>query len=101
MKRFWFSLAAAALAVTPVKAADPVTVGLVMSFSGWFQPIDGSSVKGAKMAVDEVHAASGVAGRPLSVVQFDNKSDPQLGADGATDVLSKGAKMILLPSDFD
>ncbi len=101
MKRIWLSLAAVVLAASPVEAADPIPVGLVMSFSGWFQPIDASSVKGAKMAVDEINAAGGVLGRPLSVIEFDNKSDPQLAADGVTDLISKGAKMILLPSDFD
>jgi len=101
MKKLWLSLAIAALSASPVRAADPIPVGLVMSFSGWFQPIDAGSVKGAKMAVDEINAAGGVLGRPLSVIQFDNKSDPQLGADGAADVISKGAKVILLPSDFD
>ncbi|MBV9634664.1 MAG: hypothetical protein JOZ40_08530, partial [Methylobacteriaceae bacterium] len=28
----------------PAGAADPVTFGLVMSFSGWFQPIDASTI---------------------------------------------------------
>ena len=40
-------------------------------------------------------------GQPIEIVQFDNKSDPPLGADGAIDVINKGAKAILFPSDFD
>ncbi|MBV8565137.1 MAG: ABC transporter substrate-binding protein [Methylobacteriaceae bacterium] len=85
----------------PAGAADPVTFGLVMSFSGWFQPIDASTIKGARLAVDEINAAGGVLGHPLKVVEFDNKSEPALGADGAVEVIGKGAKAILLPSDFD
>ena len=46
-------------------------------------------------------AAGGVLGQPIEIVQFDNKSDPPLGADGAIDVINKGAKAILFPSDFD
>ena len=98
------ALAVAVLAAAgpaPARAADPIPVGLVMSQSGWFAPIDASSIRGAKLAVDEINAKGGVLGRPLAVLQFDNKSDPQLTADGATDLLSKGAKMLLLPSDFD
>jgi branched-chain amino acid transport system substrate-binding protein len=42
-----------------------------------------------------------VLGQPIEIVQFDNKSDPPLGADGAIDVINRGAKAILFPSDFD
>src|ERR1700722_6521634 len=76
-------------------------LGLVMSFSGWFQPIDADTIAGAKLAVDDINAAGGVVGQPIEIVQFDNKSDPPLGADGAIDVINKGAKAILFPSDFD
>jgi branched-chain amino acid transport system substrate-binding protein len=83
------------------RAAEPVTFGLVMSFSGWFQPIDASTIKGAKLAVEEINASGGILGRPIQTVEFDNKSEPALGSDGAVDVISKGATAILLPSDFD
>jgi branched-chain amino acid transport system substrate-binding protein len=49
-----------------------------------------------------INAAGGVLGQPIEVVEFDNKSEPPLGvADGAVDVIGKGAKAILFPSDFD
>jgi branched-chain amino acid transport system substrate-binding protein len=72
-----------------------------MSFSGWFAPIDADTIAGAKLAVAEINAAGGVLGQPIEVVEFDNKSEPPLGADGAVDVIGKGAKAILFPSDFD
>jgi branched-chain amino acid transport system substrate-binding protein len=72
-----------------------------MSFSGWFAPIDADTIAGAKLAVAEINAAGGVLGQPIEVVEFDNKSEPPLGADGAVDVIGKGAKSILFPSDFD
>ena len=78
-------------------AADKPVFGLVMSFSGWFQPIDADTIAGAKLAVDDINAAGGVLGQPIEIVQFDNKSDPPLGADGAIDVIKKGAKAILFP----
>ena len=70
-------------------------------FSGWFQPIDADTIAGAKLAVEEINAAGGVLGQPIEVVEFDNKSEPPLGADGAVEVIGKGAKAILFPSDFD
>ncbi len=90
-----------ALAVTAAQADDKPVFGLVMSFSGWFQPIDADTIAGAKLAVEDINAAGGVLGQPIEVVEFDNKSEPALGADGAIEVIEKGAKAILFPSDFD
>ena len=95
------SAIAALTATTTGWAADKPVFGLVMSFSGWFAPIDADTIAGAKLAVDEINAAGGVLGQPIEVVEFDNKSEPPLGADGAVDVIGKGAKAILFPSDFD
>lgn len=82
-------------------AQDKPVFGLVMSYSGWFQPIDADTIAGAELAVDDINAAGGVLGQPIEIVQFDNKSEPPLGADGSIDVIEKGAKAILFPSDFD
>ena len=90
-----------ALATTMGWSADKPVFGLVMSFSGWFAPIDADTIASAKLAVAEINAAGGVLGQPIEVVEFDNKSEPPLGADGAVDVIGKGAKAILFPSDFD
>ncbi|MCB1445611.1 MAG: ABC transporter substrate-binding protein [Rhizobiaceae bacterium] len=98
---------AAALAATlslsaaAAEAADPVKIGIVMSYSGWFQPIDASTINGAMLAIKEINAQGGVLGSQIEVEKFDNKSEPPLGADGALDVINKGAKLILFPSDFD
>jgi branched-chain amino acid transport system substrate-binding protein len=102
-----FARIAAALAVSmslgvvQARAAEPVKIGIVMSYSGWFQPIDASTINGAMLAVKEINAAGGVLGSPIEVVTFDNKSEPPLGADGALEVIGKGAKAILFTSDFD
>jgi len=99
------ALAASAIAAlsltTTAWGADKPVFGLVMSFSGWFAPIDADTIAGAKLAVAEINAAGGVLGQPIEIVEFDNKSEPPLGADGAVDVIGKGAKAILFPSDFD
>ena len=94
-------LGLALIATSGAAAADKPVFGLVMSFSGWFQPIDADTVTGAKLAVDDINAAGRVLGQTIEIVQFDNKSDPPLGADGAIDVINRGAKAILFPSDFD
>ncbi len=91
----------AAATATTAWGADKPVFGLVMSFSGWFAPIDADTIAGAKLAVDDINAKGGVLGQPIETVEFDNKSEPPLGADGAVDVIGKGAKAILFPSDFD
>ena len=90
-----------AAAAVPAAAAEPVKLGIVMSYSGWFQPIDSSTINGAMLAIKEINAKGGVLGSPIEVEKFDNKSEPPLGADGAMEVIGKGAKAILFPSDFD
>jgi branched-chain amino acid transport system substrate-binding protein len=90
-----------ALSNANLYAADPVKIGFVMSYSGWFQPIDASTINGALLAVMEINAAGGVLGRQIQVETFDNKSEPALGADGATEMVDKGVKAMLFPSDFD
>lgn len=95
------AVSAIVLGAGSVAAQDKPVFGLVMSFSGWFQPIDADTIAGAKLAVEEINAAGGVLGQPIEIVEFDNKSEPPLGADGAVEVIGKGAKAILFPSDFD
>jgi len=100
-KYIGLTIAAALFAPLPAVAQETAKVGFVMSFSGWFQPIDASSVNGARLAVKEINAAGGVLGRQIEVLEFDNKSEPSLGADGALSVIDQGAKAIMFPSDFD
>jgi branched-chain amino acid transport system substrate-binding protein len=38
-------------------SADKPVFGLVMSFSGWFAPIDADTIAGAKLAVAEINSA--------------------------------------------
>ncbi len=95
------ALAAALLSTLPAKAQESVKIGFVMSFSGWFQPIDASTINGARLAVKDINEAGGVLGQQIEVLEFDNKSEPSLGADGALSVIDQGAKAIMFPSDFD
>ncbi|MFN6978593.1 MAG: ABC transporter substrate-binding protein [Gemmobacter sp.] len=81
--------------------AENVKFGLVMSCSGWFQPIDDATIKGAMLAIKEINAAGGVNGMQIEALPFDKKSEPLLGADGALEGIGKGARAILFPSDFD
>src|SRR6478609_8075948 len=60
-------LAAALSVASHAGAADKPVFGLVMSFSGWFQPIDADTIAGAQLAVDDINAAGGVLGQPIEI----------------------------------
>lgn len=94
-------LASTAFTAANAQEADPIKIGFVMPYSGWFQPVDASTINGALLAIKELNEAGGVLGRQLEVIAFDNKSEPSLGADGTVEVIEQGAKVILFPSDFD
>ena len=55
------ALAASAIAIVFAAnvgwAADKPVFGLVMSFSGWFAPVDADTIAGAKLAVADINAA--------------------------------------------
>ena len=101
LKKITFSLPLALTLSATAAMAQDAKIGFVMPYSGWFQPVDQASINGALLAVKTINAAGGVLGQQIEVLPFDNKSEPLLGADGATKVIAEGAKAIMVPSDFD
>ncbi len=50
------AVATTTLATRTAWSADKPVFGLVMSFSGWFAPIDADTIAGATLAVDDINA---------------------------------------------
>ncbi len=75
--------------------------GQVMPFSGFFQPIDVDRYNGVALGISDVNEKGGLLGRPVELLRFDMKSDPPLGANGAIELISKGAVALQVPSDYD
>jgi branched-chain amino acid transport system substrate-binding protein len=90
-------LGLALIAASGAAAADKPVFGLVMSFSGWFQPIDADTIAGAKLAVDDINVAGGVLGQPIEIVQFDNKSDPRSAPTARSTSSTKAPKRSSFP----
>jgi branched-chain amino acid transport system substrate-binding protein len=65
------AMAAAAL---PVFGAEPIRLGIVDELTGPQAEAGVLTMKGVKLAVDEVNAAGGVMGRPFELVVEDNAS---------------------------
>lgn len=98
------AVVAAAIGTFPAAALaqeDTVTVGFPVALSGFVAPYDDGPRKAALLAIDDINAKGGLLGKKIVSIDADTKSDPGQGATAATDVLSKGAQMVMVTCDFD
>ena len=72
-------VAGALLAGSPVRAADPIKIGIPVGLSGANSVVAPSVVQAAQLAVEEINAKGGILGRPVALEVVDDGS----GADGA------------------
>lgn len=76
------SLAAAALAapaiIRPVRAADPIKIGVISPLTGAWTVYGKAHSAGFQLAVDEINEAGGVLGRPFEVILGDSKTEPRI-----------------------
>jgi len=70
------------------QAAEPIKFGFIHSLSGGIGQVYGvPDLAGVKMAVKEINDAGGVLGRPLEVIERDDKLSPETGARVAKDLV--------------
>ena len=86
---------------TSAASGDPITVGFVVGKTGVLESYDVPAQTMAQLAIDDINAEGGIDGRPIETVEADMKSKPELAGNAATQVISDGADMLLLPCDFD
>lgn len=95
----WLAAAAAVLALGgPARAADPIRVGEINSYSGipaFTEPYR----KGWQLAVEEINAAGGVLGRPIEVISRDDAGRPADAITAANELVSR-EKVDLLAGTF-
>jgi branched-chain amino acid transport system substrate-binding protein len=90
---FWFRTAALAagaaigLCAIGARAADPIKIGYVGGISGACGGLTHSAVKAIKIAVAEINAAGGAAGRQIEVIYRDSKTKPDEGAKQTRDLI--------------
>jgi branched-chain amino acid transport system substrate-binding protein len=89
-------IALSSLAMATTIAAEPVKVGFFMSITGRDASFGEASLRGARLAVDEVNAAGGVLGRPLELVVEDNRSLPGESATAAKKLISRDQVVALI-----
>ncbi|PSJ60443.1 ABC transporter substrate-binding protein [Pseudaminobacter soli (ex Li et al. 2025)] len=94
---------AALLAGTAFPAmAEDLLVGLATAQTGGLAPYDQPSLKGLQMAVDEINAKGGIAGKyPIKLVAKDTRSDAAQTALVAQELVDDGIKILITPCDAD
>ena len=98
------ALACGALALGGVRdasAADGITIGMAVAYSGWMEAYDGEAAKMAQLWIDQTNAKGGLLGQPIKVITGDTKTDRVEGAKVGQDLISQGAKLLLVSADYD
>ena len=83
------AVVAPTLAQTAASAAKPVRVGFVCPFTGGSQDFGNSARLGAELAVKEINEVGGYLGRPIELVERDDKANPDEGRKVAEDLVLK------------
>ena len=66
----------------------PIRVAALYALTGGLSSLDGPSLKGAELHVEQINKAGGVLGRPLELVVFDTRTDQQVTATAAQEAVS-------------
>jgi branched-chain amino acid transport system substrate-binding protein len=79
MHKRWILGLAAALALAGTAYAQPIKIAFLSSLSGPFTPWGINVRDGMKLAIAEINAAGGVNGRPLELVERDDRNNASEG----------------------
>jgi branched-chain amino acid transport system substrate-binding protein len=85
---------ATALSVSPVKAADTITIGMAGPITGDLAEFGSQLKRGAERAVADINKAGGVLGKPLKLEEGDDQCDPKQAPIVANDLVSKGVVFV-------
>ena len=81
--------------------AEPILIGAAMAQTGFMAPFDAPALATAQIAVDKINAAGGISGCQVVLEAVDTETNPDKGQQIATDLVAKGAKMMLVTCDYD
>ncbi len=85
---WWLALCAAAWASAPAQAQ--IRIGQTSSFTGPVASGVKEGTDGAKTYIDAVNRRGGVHGQPIELVSLDDKFDPKLAVQNATQLIQQG-----------
>ncbi|MDE2228541.1 MAG: ABC transporter substrate-binding protein [Alphaproteobacteria bacterium] len=77
------------LAGLPARAAEPIRIGVDGPFTGGSAPMGIDMLRGIELAAGEINKAGGVLGRPLVLVERDDRANNDRGAQIAKELTGK------------
>ncbi len=98
------AIAAAALAAGSALgggSGGTILIGISAAKTGILAPYDLQAGQLFQMRIDQINQQGGVLGKKLSVQWIDTKSDKPTAATNASELISKGAVVIIATCDFD
>lgn len=101
IKTIGFAALLTSVAVIPAHAEDLV-IGLATAQTGGLAPYDQPSLAGLQIAIDELNANGGIAGKfPVKLLMKDTRSDAAQTALVAQELVDEGVKIMITPCDAD
>jgi branched-chain amino acid transport system substrate-binding protein len=89
-----------ALASPLAFAQDKLVIGAAISKTGWDAPYDSPVMDGFAVAIDEINAHGGIAGKyKVEVITRDNRSDNAQNAIVTQDLVDQGVNLLLATCD--
>jgi branched-chain amino acid transport system substrate-binding protein len=85
-------------AARAAQSGDPVVIGMSAAFSGPNASAGEAQLRGAQLAADEINAAGGVLGRPLTIVTRDNVHEQDKGVLQTRELIEKEGAVGILGS---
>ncbi len=85
-------------------AAPPtgeISIGVVMAKTGFMGPIDTPALNGLELEVEKMNAEGGIAGQKIKLDIIDTGTKLERYASAATEVLERGAKVLVVTCDYD
>ena len=76
----WILAAIILSTAPPARGAEPIEIAAVGPFTGGSAPMGTSMLDGIKLAVAEINRAGGVLGRPIVLLERDDKAKNEAGA---------------------
>ena len=80
----------------PSRAEEPVKIGFFMSVTGRDASFGEASLRGARLAIEDVNRSGGILGRPVELVVEDNRSAPGESATAAKRLISRDRVIALI-----
>lgn len=95
MKGLLLLLLSCVLSLPGCVGEDPVLIGFAGQLTGDHADLGVQGRNGATLAVEDVNARGGVAGRPLKLLVHDDRDTPQTAVDADTALIKAGVVAII------